>query len=468
MKHFLVHVAGRGVMERLVRLMAGLHQHFIVAILFRMLTRRMPSAADQGGAKRYHVLMIDKDTFYEDVLASLGASPDVRVYVAHRVMVKSIAAAFLPPELDDNFYVSDELRTIHAKRNYGAFLTAMWPYLTRLLRIDAVVSANFGYYAEREFAGALEALGVPFLALHKENLKSPGRMDFFADLYRSRRGPFTGRRILVYNEIERIVQTRAEVIAPDRITICGMPRLDRVHYWRRHEANGTANDAANDTAINTSRKQVLFFSFTTKTGLPQIRRKSRSGFANLAEPMDDALAKLSWETLFRDSHQALYRLALERADIDVVIKTKPRPRDYQPVIELLGASAAWPKDLRLAYKGDPFKLMIAAHTVSGFNTTGLFEAITAGKPIVVPRFAEALDPAYEPFIVDYETAASYANSGEDLTAKLQASLEQPVQGTELAAATKELLEKWTGNPDGKASERVTQAVLSEIDASRNG
>ena len=134
-------------MERLVRLMAGLHQHFIVAILFRLLTRRMPSVADTGGTKRYTVLMIDKDTFYEDVLASLGASRDVRVYVAHRVMVKSIAAAFLPPELDDNFYVSDDPRTIQAKRDYGAFLTKMWPHLTRLLRIDAVVSANFGYYA---------------------------------------------------------------------------------------------------------------------------------------------------------------------------------------------------------------------------------------------------------------------------------------------------------------------------------
>jgi hypothetical protein len=78
----------------------------------------------------------------------------------------------------------------------------------------------------------LEALGVPFLALHKENLKSPDRMDFFAELYRTRRGPFTGRRILVYNEIERVVQTKAQIIAPDRVTICGMPRLGRVHAWR--------------------------------------------------------------------------------------------------------------------------------------------------------------------------------------------------------------------------------------------
>ena len=108
MKKFLVHVIARSAAERLLRLLAGYRQHVLVAVLFRILTRRMPGPHDQGGSKRYHVLMIDKDTFYEDVLASLGASPDVRVHVANRVLVKSIAAAFLPPELDDNFYVSDD------------------------------------------------------------------------------------------------------------------------------------------------------------------------------------------------------------------------------------------------------------------------------------------------------------------------------------------------------------------------
>ncbi len=299
---------------------------------------------------------------------------------------------------------------------------------------------------------------MPFLALHKENLKSPGRMDFFTDLYRQRRGPFTGRRILVYNDIERQVQTAAEVISPDRVTICGMPRLDRVHAWRKEAASQAAADAANDMG----RKGVLFFSFTRKTGLPQIRRKSRSGYANLAEPMADAVGQLAWDVLFRESHLALVELAKKRPDIDVVIKTKPRPRDYEPVLELLGPSAQWPENLKLVSKGDPFKLMVAAHTVSGFNTTGLFEAITAGKHIVVPHFAEALEPACAPFIVDYEDAASYAGSGADLTEKLIASLDLPQQGPDLTPATMALLEKWTGNPDGRAAERVREAVLAEI------
>ncbi|SVD94291.1 uncharacterized protein METZ01_LOCUS447145, partial [marine metagenome] len=55
MKHFVVHIAGRVAVERLLRLLAGLHQYLLVAILFRLLTRRMPSPTDRGGKKRYNV-----------------------------------------------------------------------------------------------------------------------------------------------------------------------------------------------------------------------------------------------------------------------------------------------------------------------------------------------------------------------------------------------------------------------------
>ena len=182
--------------------------------------------------------------------------------------------------------------------------------------------------------------------------------------------------------------------------------------------------------------------------------------------MENEIGRLSWKILFRDSHWAIYRLAQERPDIDVVIKTKPRPRDYEPVLELLGPTDKWPKNLKLISKGDPFKLMVEAHTVSGFNTTGLFEAIAAGKQSIVPHFAEALDSACAPFIVDYEDAASYAASGRDLTAKLIASLDCPNLGLELPLSTMALLEKWTGNADGKAAKRVCAAVLAEIDSSR--
>ena len=51
-KKFLVHVLARSVVERLLRLLAGWSLHSLVAILFRLLTRRMPGPHDHGGPKR--------------------------------------------------------------------------------------------------------------------------------------------------------------------------------------------------------------------------------------------------------------------------------------------------------------------------------------------------------------------------------------------------------------------------------
>ena len=112
------------------------------------------------------------------------------------------------------------------------------------------MTGSYSYCAERELASATTSLGIPFIAFHKENLKTRGRVDFFERLYRERRGPFTGRKVLVYNQIERDLQVRAEVAPAAAIEIVGMPRLDRMHAWRR--ANAGAVPAGT----------ILFFAFS--------------------------------------------------------------------------------------------------------------------------------------------------------------------------------------------------------------
>src|SRR5690606_6086715 len=118
------------------------------------------------------------------------------------------------------------------KDDYRAFLREVFRIVLEKVRIDAIVSGNFTYFAERELQHAAEEIGLPFIVLHKESLKSPGRQKFFEDLYRNRRGLFRGRRIIVYNNLERDVQIASGVAEPERISVCGMPRLDRAHQWR--------------------------------------------------------------------------------------------------------------------------------------------------------------------------------------------------------------------------------------------
>ena len=57
-----------------------------------------------------------------------------------------------------------------------------------------------------------------------------------------------------------------------------------------------------------------------------------------------------------------------------------------------------PANVTLITSGDPFDLIARCQVVVGFNTTGLLEAIATGKPVIVPRFAEASDPAMQDLI----------------------------------------------------------------------
>jgi hypothetical protein len=445
----------RSVLELLFRMSARGGFYNLAAVLFRLTSRVVLRGPHQRGQSSYKIMMIPKDVFIEDVASSLGDCGEFVVYSAPRSVFKAVASAFLPPVVDDNFYVTDDPEIERCKQNYRKFLESMWGAFEKLLKIDGVITGNYSYYAERELATALEKRGVPFIALHKENMKSSGRVDFFLDVYRDRRGPFTGRRIVVYNEVERDVQVRAGVAAPQQITVCGMPRLDRMHQWRRRNAG--RRQASGDGS------QVMLFSFTARTGLPRMGRKIRAGFSSAGERLDESLERLSWSTLFRDTHRTFVRFARENPDVRVVIKTKPREREWGPVEEALGASSERPKNLRVVRGGNPFDLIAASDVVCGFNTTGLLEAVAAGIPVVVPWFGEVLDPEMQRYTIELGHAVEYATSAQNLLEQLYKYTSTPALiSEELDADKLSALQYWCGNSDGEAGQRVYATVLEEV------
>ncbi|MBT5859849.1 MAG: hypothetical protein HOH89_01705 [Alphaproteobacteria bacterium] len=113
--------------------------------------------------------------------------------------------------------------------------------------------------------------------------------------------------------------------------------------------------------------------------------------------------------------------------------------------------------------GDPQDLIARASIVCGFTTTALLEAIASGKPVVVPRFAEALDDASKPFFLDLGDAVDHAASADDLYDRLLAGAVPPVAPpANLSDHAADMLDHWAGNPDGKAGDRVRAAVMAEI------
>ena len=412
-----------------------------------------PRARGPGGVR---LLLLSKAMFNEDALACFEDRPDVRLYSVHRGLIKAIARQYLPAHIDDNNYANLEAADEQRKRTYRAWWMTVWPRVARRAGFDAVLTGNFAFYAEREMAAALEALGTPFIAIHKECVRSPAYAEFFGRLYRERRGPFTGRRILCYDEAERRLEIETGVAPPERITVTGMPRVDFVHRMRREAAAGAH--------VPPARPRVLFMAFGPKTTLPVIvRKESVPPYRRYREPLDGELEGLSWSRLHRETHAAMLKLAESTPELDVIVKTKGGigERGIDAVRSALGVDRL-PDNVKVVVGGNPHALMRESAAVCGFNSTSLLEAMAAGKPVVVPRFAEAGEPAMRRYLIDFDDAVEYADSADELVARLRALARRPrPPSAELPVPVARLLDRWLHNADGRAGERVREAVLAE-------
>ena len=427
-------LASRSAMElalRLLPVLAKAGMTWPAAVLFRNAIR--PLTAEPG---RIRILAIEKAVFNNDVLQVLQDAPDVQVFGVGRAVVKAVAVAFLPRRLrSDDAYVNDDPEIDAAKDRLFRFWLKLWP---KLGRIDAVLTSNWCYWAEREMARALEDMNTPFIVLHKEGIKPPARSAMLRDLFRRTRGTFSGRRVLVYHQAELEHQVEGGIAQPDQVRVVGMPRLDASHEWRRRAAAG-------EFAVRAVRPTVLFAAFLTDNFLP-----SYSGIQS----------DLAWTDLALQTCAVLRRLAAENPDIDVIVR--PRLHEADGVRALFG-DASWPPNLRVLAEGGITPLLEAAWVVVGHNTTVLFEALAMGKPVVVPHFAEALDPRYAGYLVEVGDGAENAASPDDLADRILAKCRQPADiKVELSPAVDASLAHWTGNSDGRAAARARSVILAEI------
>jgi hypothetical protein len=399
------------------------------------------------------VLILAKEGFTSDIMSTLGAADGVKIVALPRIVIKFFAQAFLPYFVDDSNYASCGAEFDAAKLRYRNFWIAVLRRLRRLVRIDAVVTGNFAYAAERELAAALQEIGIPFIVLHKENLRAAGLIPFKERLYRERRGPFTGRKILVYNQPERDLQIRAGVAEPSRVEVVGMPRLDRMHAWRRSHAGALAPN------------RILFLIFSAATGMPRIWRKGAVPGQRYSEEQEEEDEDISLQRLSEETCLTLLRIAKENPDIEVVVKSKGRNQDYAEMASLFGVEqeSQLPGNMRVVHGGDISELIAQASVVCGCNSVALLEAVAAGKPIVVPGFAEAEAPEIQPYLMDLRSVSMPASSPEILYRELLKLAREPRPvPAELDAESRRTLALWTGNDDGCAAQRARDAILREL------
>ena len=391
-------------------------------------------------------LTLPKSGFAEDVQNSIVRDGRFKVLRLHRKALKVIANCFFGALVDDNNYRQDDAAITARKMAYRDFMIGVCRHLIPRLELDVAMTANFSFYAEQEFAAALDHFGVPVVAMHKECMKTPGVEGFYEKTYRERKMPFRGRMITTYNEIERRIEINAGVAPADHIVATGAPRLDRFHQWRREHAG-------QDQSLD-GRPTVLFMSFNEKTGCPVLGRRGDDRF----EALDPELEKINWANLARNCHGAMIRLAQKYPQIHVIIKAKNHVLAMEALNAGLGENFEPPENLEVLVGGNSFDLIVGCDVICGINSGSLFESLAANVDVVSPHFDEAAAPLTAPYMVDLGEAAGRADSADELvTMMAEKALARPAKscGAELSEAACLALDQWVNNSDGKEIGRAS-------------
>jgi hypothetical protein len=391
----------------------------------------------------FRMLVLNKAVFIEDVVAIAGQIEHAELLLLGRTQLHFIAKGFFKKEVNDNNY--HDLTTPEQITRYRDFLGSMWRVLDAKLKVKCALSGNFSYFEERELAFALEAEGIPFVVVHKECLKTPGRIDEYEHLYRTNKGPFWGSRILVYNEMEKDLIVRTGVTQADKVKVVGMPRLDWMHQSR------LAAPAA------AARKTVVLVSFHKDlNSLPPADDDS--------DASDEVAVKATppnLENIWDSVHAAMFELARNHPEVDVAIKTKGNSRDHQWLAELKKRHGFDDDiaNLKVVHGGEFRDHVLGATVICGLHSTGLLEALAANKPVIIPVFEESADSGNQHHFIDFGESVIYAKSKQEFLARIEHELQQGATlDRPLPEATRALLDHWLGNSDGAASARAAGEI----------
>lgn len=425
---------------------ARLRWPFLTALAWYLLTVRTRTYGTSK--KKRKLLVLPKSGGPEDLYVSLDAveADDIEVWTMARRYVTVVFDAFLPNSVTDYAYVTPDANVENAKARYRDFLKAVWRYYGRWRRISGVVGFSIFYSAERELAVAVQEQGIPFLVLYKEGVRSLAQQKRDEKVYRFRMGG-TGRAISVYNQEGKNTIVQSGFAREDQVVVTGCPRIDPLHASRRNGGQATEPGL------------VVFYSISLIAGLPWT---GEEWWGDAIDP--PAPQPFYWEELSRSTHLALVELARKRPDLRVLIKVKVGVENEAFVDSVLPSDL--PRNVRVQKRGVGDILAERASVIVGLNSTAVFSGIATGKPVVVPRFKEALLPGAEHCIFEFGDAVSWAHSPEELILLVEdfADRAKPAN-SELPLEKKRVLEKYVGNADGRAGERMGAFILNNLQES---
>lgn len=312
------------------------------------------------------------------------------------------------PSLDDGW------------RRYRRAAVRFADWLASAHRPTVFVVPNDTFFYLRPVIGRMQDLGVKTVCVQKETTLAPLTLDVDSQVIR-RYVPVMTDAMAVCSERHREFAIRCGAI-PETVSVTGQPRFDV--YARAREIGPPGGRPP----------RLLYLSFDDLAYLPADAERTGLG---------------TWRPLRHEVEGVLARLA-EAGTWHVVAKTHPQQLALD---DRLGPSVE-----RAPRGADTRRLIMDADAVLGFQTTALFEAAVAGRPILYAGWGPVYDEMLSLLIPFHEhpELLTRVASADELRARLEAGDPTllPVPGPSAQA----LAEEHLGPVDGHATERVLEIV----------
>lgn len=400
-----------------------------IILLFNFSTRTFQKSFLKSKIK---ILILEKNFFNDDMLSCFKGYDDFEIYGLDRKILKLFFYKFLPIEIDENNYLSNDKGIINGKRKLREF----WIDILKEIKFfDIIFTGNFSYYAEQEFAAACKINKIKFVALHKETLNTPLLSSFYEWVFSDRKNKFKGDYIFVYNKIGKDSLIKSKVINKNKIAITGMPRLDKLIKKKKKLGD-----------------KIVLFSTEEKTGLPELGRKTI-----IREKLKPELERLSFKKITDSLHHSFIELAKENTHIEFILKGKNVGSSFRYIKEILKQHDI-PKNLKIDFYSDTEKIIEQSRVVTGLYTTAIFEALAARIPIIVPRYYEAIEKETKDYFLHINHNIIYAENKNSFKKMIIYYFKNYDKFKTNIKKLDQTLDKWLGNSDGQSGKRVRKFV----------
>jgi hypothetical protein len=311
-------------------------------------------------------------------------------------------------------------------RRYERDIERVAGWLSVAYEPSVFVTPSDSFFYVRPLISAFRRLGVPTVVVQKETTISPMVMAEHS-LAVGRFVPFMSDAMTVCSERQRDFWVRAGT-DPARVVVTGQPRFD-------------VYAAAADSGRHDGRPTLLYLSYDDIAYLPSDTGVAFEG---------------TWQELRRATELAI-------ADASdrwrVVVKRHPQ----QPVAQewLGGRVEHAPRD------ADTRALILAADAVVGFQTTALFEAAVARRPILYAAWGDVYRRSRE-MLIPFESFGDMVTHVTDPAELRRALSRDPADLPRPAEEGLSVAFEHLGPVDGGASQRALDVVRAHAGGGPSG